>query len=84
VIPEALPEALPEGPLPESIVQVISLLDAGDGDCDVAVARCLEQLGESAWAPRLQQALTHVQNFDFVAARKLLCGEEADQAEGAN
>ena len=68
-----MPEVLPEGPLPQSIEQLIALLDAGDGDADIAMARCLEALGDTAWAPRLQQALTHVQNFDFVAARKLLC-----------
>jgi HPt (histidine-containing phosphotransfer) domain-containing protein len=76
-LPGPLPEVLPEGPLPQSIEQLIALLDAGDGDADIAMARCLEALGDTAWAPRLQQALTHVQNFDFVAARKLLCDDDA-------
>jgi PAS domain S-box-containing protein len=77
--PEPLPVALPDGPLPQSIVRLIALLEAGDGDCDIAMTRCLEELIESAWAPRLQQAQVHVQNFDFAAARKLLCA-----GDGAN
>jgi HPt (histidine-containing phosphotransfer) domain-containing protein len=78
--PAPLPEALPEGPLPQSIARLIALLEAGDGDCDIAMAHCLEELADSAWAPRLQQAMVHVQNFDFVAARKLLCDDDGAES----
>ena len=80
--PLTLPAALPEGPLPPSIAHLIGLLEAGDGDCDVAITHCLDELAESDWAPRLQQALMHAQNFDFHAARKLLCVETRAPVRG--
>jgi hypothetical protein len=48
------------------------MLAAGNGDCDAALTRCLDELKGTAWAPCLHQARHHVRNFDFAAARKLL------------
>jgi HPt (histidine-containing phosphotransfer) domain-containing protein len=69
------PDDLPQGPLPEAVAQLIVMLDGGDGGSAAAIARCLEELKDSPWAPRLQQALSHAQNFDFLAARQILAGE---------
>jgi hypothetical protein len=60
------------GSTPDCVAQLIALLDASDGGSAAAIAGCLETLGESDWSPRLQQALVHAQDFDFVAARQLL------------
>jgi PAS domain S-box-containing protein len=70
--PDPLSEDLPAGDIPKSVLQLAAMLRAGNGDSDAALASCLEELGETAWAPRLQQALVHVRNFDFDAASKLL------------
>ena len=60
------------GSTPDCVAQLITLLDASDGGSAAAIADCLKALGESDWSPRLQQALVHAQDFDFVAARQLL------------
>jgi hypothetical protein len=39
----------------------------------------LKELKETDWASRLQHALSHAQNFDFVAARNVLTGGTAAQ-----
>jgi PAS domain S-box-containing protein len=65
-------EKLPPGAPPDSIIRLISHLQAGDGDCDSFVADCLAELAETPWVPRLQKVHTLVQNFDFAAASRLL------------
>jgi PAS domain S-box-containing protein len=77
--------SVPAGPMPAAIVELLALLEAGDGDCDEAISRCLETFGEkgveagaktgndSAWAENLRLALDHVKNFDYRAARESLC-----------
>lgn len=62
---------IPSGPLPPAIVQLISSLQAGDGDCDDFVADCLAKFDGTPWAPRLYQARSLIQKFDFAAASKL-------------
>ena|GEM_PF-1737165 len=66
---------LPEGELPESVARLIGMLEAADGNSAAAIDRCLAELGETAWAPRLQRALNYAQRFDFDGARRLLVGD---------
>jgi HPt (histidine-containing phosphotransfer) domain-containing protein len=66
------PERTPEGPMPEAVAHLIELLEAGDGASAAAIARCLKELKDTDWAPRLQRALSLAQNFDFAAAVKEL------------
>ena len=70
--PDAPPAPSPSDDLPASIAQLAVMLAAGNGDCDAALTRCLDELKGTAWAPCLHQARHHVRNFDFAAARKLL------------
>jgi PAS domain S-box-containing protein len=70
---DGLPELLAES-TPEAVTQLLRMLDASDGGCATALARCLEALKDTPWAPHLQQALGQVQRFDFAAARKTLSG----------
>ncbi|MFZ2855624.1 MAG: response regulator, partial [Rhodocyclaceae bacterium] len=75
-----LPASPPTGEIPaeeapESIRRLLSMLTAGNGDCDAALAQCLDEAENTdcaAWIPRLQAAREQVRNFDFSAARKLL------------
>jgi two-component system sensor histidine kinase/response regulator len=53
---------------------LVAMLDASDGGSAAALAACLEEMKDSSWAPRLQQALAQAQDFDFVAARETLRG----------
>jgi HPt (histidine-containing phosphotransfer) domain-containing protein len=76
------PDDLPQGPLPEAVAQLIVMLDGGDGGSAAAIARCLEELKDSPWAPRLQQALSHAQNFDFTAAAKQLSFAKLGETSG--
>ena len=69
---QALPEERPAGLPPTSIRQLIAHLQAGDGDCDWLIADCLIELKGTVWAPFLQQALIHINNFNFTAASRLL------------
>ena len=71
-VAEDLSSALPPGIPPDSITRLTALLQTGDGDCDLALAACLDELKDTAWAPRLQQASTHLQHFDFAAAGRVL------------
>jgi hypothetical protein len=71
-VAEDLSSALPPGIPPDSITRLTALLQTGDGDCDLALAACLNELKDTAWAPRLQQASTHLQHFDFAAAGRVL------------
>ena len=64
----SVPATRPAGPVPEAIKRLIALLEAGDGDCDAAIARSLEALADTPWVAPLQQALADVKNFDFSAA----------------
>jgi two-component system sensor histidine kinase/response regulator len=70
--PPASSSEAPQGPVPDAVVHLLALLDASDGGSAAAIARALVTLQGSAWAPRLQQALGHAQNFDFVAAANAL------------
>ena len=76
---EPLPERQPQGPMPESVMHLVVLLEASDGASAAAIASCLKELKETDWASRLQHALSHAQNFDFVAARNVLTGGTAAQ-----
>jgi CheY-like chemotaxis protein len=60
--------------MPEAVARLVAMLDASDGGSAAALAACLEEMKDSSWAPRLQQALAQAQNFDFVAARETLGG----------
>lgn len=74
-----LPANRPTGKMPESVQRLLTMLAAGNGDCDAALSQCLDELGNSAWMPRLRAARVEVRNFDFSAARKLLAPDsEAD------
>ncbi|MFZ2855625.1 MAG: PAS domain S-box protein [Rhodocyclaceae bacterium] len=75
-------EKLPAGPPPGAIAQLIALLETGNSDCDKALADCQEELGDTPWAPYLQQVSVHVKNFDYGAACKLLCGARQDPGQG--
>ena len=72
----------PRGPMPHSIAQVIVMLECADGGSAEAIERCLSELTDSDWAPRLQQALAHVRNFDFDAANKLLAPASPELHKG--
>ncbi|HLA35650.1 MAG TPA: PAS domain S-box protein [Rhodocyclaceae bacterium] len=63
-------------PMPDAIAALLSRLEAGDADCDTAIIDCLADFKDSAWLPRLQQALIYVQNFDFDQARRRLSGDD--------
>jgi signal transduction histidine kinase/CheY-like chemotaxis protein len=63
----------PQEPLPASIQHLLTLLEAGDGDCDSVLTACLAEHHGSTWEPRLQRAMIEVYNFRFAAARVLLC-----------
>jgi hypothetical protein len=82
-VPAAAPqlEHQPQGPMPESVAHLVELLEAGDGASAAAIARCLKELSETDWAPRLQRALSHAQNFDFAAAVKALLADGGDPYE---
>jgi hypothetical protein len=67
----------PAGPVPESIAQLIVMIKCADGDSAEAIERSLSELKGTDWAPRLQQALACVRNFDFDAAGKLLDSRDA-------
>jgi PAS domain S-box-containing protein len=69
---EPVAEYLPPGPPPASVTHLIALLQAGDCDCDRALAACLTELKDTAWTPRLQQTAAHIRRFDFAAAGRLL------------
>ena len=71
---EPLSEHLPPGLPPNSIARLITRLQAGDSDCDRLLGECLAELADTAWAPRLCQALRHVENFDYASAVGLLSG----------
>jgi two-component system sensor histidine kinase/response regulator len=71
----------PAGPLPETIAQLIVMIKCADGDSAEAIERSLSELKGTDWAPRLQQALACVRNFDFDAAGKLL-DPESDAKQG--
>jgi two-component system sensor histidine kinase/response regulator len=75
-----LPADLPAGLPPDCVTRLVARLWAGDSDCDMAVAECLAELAESAWAPYLRQALHYVNNFDFAAAGRLLSGGRGEVA----
>ena len=81
-IPEPLPDSLPEGPLPAAIARLIVMFEAGDSDSDTAVARCLEELADTPWAPHLRQALADTQKFDFAAAAKRLSPATPTSGQG--
>jgi CheY-like chemotaxis protein len=68
-------EKLPAGAPPDSIIRLISHLQAGNGDCDSFVADCLDELAETSWVPLLQKARARIQSFDFAAASRLLDNE---------
>ena len=75
--PPALPATLtvdrpPHEPTPPSIAALLDRFDACDGGSAAAIADCLDELGDTAWATHLQQALTHVRRFDFAAAKAVL------------
>ena len=72
----------PMGPMPQSIVHVIAMLECADGGSAEAIERCLSELKDSDWAPRLRQALAHVRGFDFDAANKLLAPASREQHRG--
>ena len=72
---EVLPERAPQGPMPEPVAHLVELLEAGDGASAAAIARCLNEYKGTDWAPRLQRALSHAQNFDFAAAGKAILTE---------
>ena len=76
--PGALEER-PAGPPPESVTQLIALLRSADGDSAAAAERCLDELPRTGWAPRLQQALAQIRQFDFDAALKLLAPDDASR-----
>jgi PAS domain S-box-containing protein len=71
----------PTGPIPESLEQLIVMIKCADGDSAEAIERCLSELKDTDWVPRLQQALSCVRNFDFDAAGKLL-GPESPKQNG--
>ncbi|MDD2742739.1 MAG: PAS domain S-box protein [Rhodocyclaceae bacterium] len=73
---EAPVEKLPVGPLPDPIKRLIISLEAGDGDCDTFVADCLDMFEGTSWVPRLQQARSLIQKFDFAAASKLFSDDK--------
>ena len=72
----------PTGPMPQSIVHVIAMLECADGGSAEAIERCLSELKDSDWAPRLQQALAHVRSFDFDAANNLLAPASQKRRKG--
>jgi len=80
--PAAAPDRTPTGPMPQSIVQVIVMLECADGGSAEAIEHCLSELKDSNWAPRLLQALAHVRSFDFDAARKLLAADGSARSNG--
>ncbi len=73
------PDERPAGPPPESVAQLLVLLQCADGDSAAAAERCLAELQRTAWAPRLQLALARIRQFDFEAALKLLAPDDASQ-----
>ncbi|MFZ4537448.1 PAS domain S-box protein [Propionivibrio sp.] len=79
---EPLLEAAPAGVLPASIAQLIGRLQAGDSNCDRLIAGCLAEHQDTAWAPRLQKAVLHIDNFDFAAACGLLAVESQVTTSG--
>lgn len=68
--------ARPLGEPPESLNQVIVMLKCADGGSEEMIERCLSELKDTDWAPRLRQALAHVRSFDFDAARVLLAPDD--------
>jgi HPt (histidine-containing phosphotransfer) domain-containing protein len=70
------PDALPAGPPPESVAQLIALLRNADGESPAAALRCLTELQRTDWGPHLQQAQAQIRRFDFDAALQLLAHQE--------
>jgi len=72
----------PPGVTPASVTRLIARLQAGDSDCDILVTDCLRELEDTAWAPPLQQAQSHIRKFDFAAAiLQLADGQREDNKE---
>jgi hypothetical protein len=69
--------------VPEVIAQLIVMLKCADGDSSEAIGRCLSELKDTDWVPRLQQALACARNFDFDAAAKLLGPESSEQNDAS-
>jgi PAS domain S-box-containing protein len=69
---EFLMSDLPPGLPPACVTHLIARLQAGDGDCGKLAAACLAEQEHTAWAPRLRQALRHIQVFDYAAAGRVL------------
>ena len=61
-----------EEPMPEPIVGVLAMLEAGDADSENALIACIDALKNSAWLAPLQQAWEFVQKFDYAAAHRCL------------
>ena len=79
--PPHLPATTPNGPMPAAVAHLLELLDASDGSSAAAIALGLEALKDSEWAPSLRQALAYAQNFDFLAARRVLADDFPHQSE---
>ncbi|MDP1733659.1 MAG: PAS domain S-box protein [Sulfuritalea sp.] len=77
----AVADELPPGVPPACVTRLIEHLLEGDSDSDLLVAKCLAELKDTAWAPHLQQALSHIRNFDFAAAGAVLSGRRQAQKE---
>jgi hypothetical protein len=80
--PAAAPERTPAGPIPQSIAQLIAMLECSDGSSTETIERCLSELRDSNWAPRLQQALVATRNFDFETAIRMLSPDDQETARG--
>ena len=80
--PAAEPERTPAGPIPQSIAQLIAMLECSDGSSTETIERCLSELKDSNWAPRLQQALVATRNFDFETAIRMLSPDDQETARG--
>ena len=74
-------DELPAGAPPACVARLIEHLQEGDSDSDLLLEKCLAELKDTAWAPHLQQALSHIRNFDFAAASAVLSGNRQAQTE---
>jgi PAS domain S-box-containing protein len=74
-------DELPAGAPPVCVARLIEHLQEGDSDSDLLVEKCLAELKDTAWAPHLQQALSHIRNFDFASASVVLSGNRQAQTE---
>ncbi|MCF8177882.1 MAG: PAS domain S-box protein [Sulfuritalea sp.] len=69
---EIPPDARFSGMPPDSVTRLIAHLKTGNSDSDTVAADCLRELENTAWAPRLHQALIDIERFDFAAAEQVL------------